>query len=197
MIPSRSRIVSKLFGVSPKAIRDIWNQRTWRNCTSPLSPAIEIESERHNKYLKLVEEMISQVSTAQVKGVGRPRGSKDTKPRQRRTYRKEDSIMVTNASAIPDSPKCNDLRFVQDHNPVRTITCMQQSKPYSSYPKSSSEHQSTAEFSSSSCLSSTIAASCISMPWQYDNLFVTHGFDTEESEAEASLLRTYPFFLQL
>jgi hypothetical protein len=32
-LESKSRIVSQFFGVSPKAIRDIWNHRTWKSVT--------------------------------------------------------------------------------------------------------------------------------------------------------------------
>ncbi len=38
----RSVPVSRKFNVSPKTVRDIWNQRTWTNATRPLWSAYEV-----------------------------------------------------------------------------------------------------------------------------------------------------------
>ena len=36
LVRGKSRTVSRLFGVSPRAIRDIWNRRTWCHVTKHL-----------------------------------------------------------------------------------------------------------------------------------------------------------------
>ena len=35
---SQSRLLSEQYGVSPKAVRDIWNRKTWVYATQHLSP---------------------------------------------------------------------------------------------------------------------------------------------------------------
>ena len=55
--------VGRSYGVSEKAIRDIWSGRTWAKETWHLSPS----------------------RTLIVKRTGRPKGSRDSRPRQRRT----------------------------------------------------------------------------------------------------------------
>ena len=62
----RSSTVAKVFGVSPKTVRDIWVGRTWYRQTLPLDP------ERLNTSERLSKQM------------GRPKGSKDKSLRSRR-----------------------------------------------------------------------------------------------------------------
>ena len=61
-----SSTVAKWYGVCSKTIRDIWMGRTWYRATHPLEPGREDSRERLSKQ------------------PGRPKGSKDSKPRTRR-----------------------------------------------------------------------------------------------------------------
>jgi hypothetical protein len=87
---SRSVVVSRMFGVSPKAVRDIWNKRTWRHCTQPMWT--EADPMPRPKPLKAADEFAPHSprlnggadQPASVRRVGRPRGSKDSKPRRPR-----------------------------------------------------------------------------------------------------------------
>ena len=75
--------VAKCFGVSEKAIRDIWSGRTWVKATRHLDP--------------------SKVLNKQPPA--RPKGSKDTTPRKKCTlYRNIDGIskQIPQVAAIPD-----------------------------------------------------------------------------------------------
>ena len=58
--------IAKLFGVSPKTVRDIWNGRTWYRETLPLDPSRANAAER-----------LARRS-------GRPKGAKDKRQRARR-----------------------------------------------------------------------------------------------------------------
>ena len=49
-LTSRSVAVSKMYGVSPKAVRDIWNKRTWRHATRALWT--ETDELQYASYLK-------------------------------------------------------------------------------------------------------------------------------------------------
>jgi len=55
-----SKKIGALFGISEKAVRDIWNGRTWRSETCHMDPTRPVQV---------------------MKQVGRPKGSKDSKPR--------------------------------------------------------------------------------------------------------------------
>ncbi len=66
--------VGKEFGVTPKAVRDIWTGRTWYRETLHLDPARPDAPERLSKR------------------VGRPKGSKDKKPRRPRESASTGSI---------------------------------------------------------------------------------------------------------
>ena len=46
---SKSRILSQTFGVSPKAIRDIWNHRTWKSVTLKRNGADNVDSRANDK----------------------------------------------------------------------------------------------------------------------------------------------------
>jgi hypothetical protein len=82
-VSSRSVEVSRRFGVSPKAVRDIWNRRTWCRVTStrPDSQAI-----RHDKSFFTVHVTAGSHRASHTKKVGRPLDSKDSRPRLRRLY---------------------------------------------------------------------------------------------------------------
>lgn len=80
---SRSAEVSRKFGVSPKAIRDIWNRRTWCRVTSSTFPAVNnIQgAESMNTVLEATGSHCAASTSRKV--IGRPRGSKDSKARRR------------------------------------------------------------------------------------------------------------------
>ena len=74
---SKAVELARIFGVSPKTIRDIWVGRTWYRATCQLDSTKPICTERLEKKL------------------GRPRGSKDIKPRARKlpdVYHLDDSL---------------------------------------------------------------------------------------------------------
>ena len=45
--------VSKMFGVSPRAIRDIWNQRTWEYVTADLWDQDETEASSNEVFINV------------------------------------------------------------------------------------------------------------------------------------------------
>ena len=65
----QATMVGRSYGVSEKAIRDIWSGRTWAKETWHLSPS----------------------RTLIVKQTGRPKGSRDSRPRKKRTQRRSDA----------------------------------------------------------------------------------------------------------
>ncbi len=95
--------MSRIYGVSPKAVRDIWNKRTWRHATRALWT--EDDELQHAKNLKSVDDIAAQKAAAKQKSpslrsVGRPRGSKDSKPRKPRQSRHGDGSRI---ASPPDS----------------------------------------------------------------------------------------------
>ena len=86
-----SAMVGKLFGVSPKTIRDIWVGRTWYHATQHLDPA------RQDSLIRFCRQP------------GRPKGSKDARPRKctrRRTANSQpfqDNFGSSIAMFIPSS----------------------------------------------------------------------------------------------
>jgi hypothetical protein len=80
---SRSAEVSRKFGVSPKAIRDIWNRRTWCRVTSSIYPAVDNIQGAESMNTVLEATGLHCAASTSRKVIGRPRGSKDSKPRRR------------------------------------------------------------------------------------------------------------------
>mmetsp|Transcript_34136 Transcript_34136/g.76864 ORF Transcript_34136/g.76864 Transcript_34136/m.76864 type:complete len:339 (-) Transcript_34136:128-1144(-) len=84
---TRSTLVAQEYGVSPKAIRDIWNRRTWSYATYDLWTAEELMDYRRSRRCE-------KCNTGQgghcvclpVKRQGRPAGAKDSKPRKKRQF---------------------------------------------------------------------------------------------------------------
>jgi hypothetical protein len=75
--------VATVYGVSEKAIRDIWNGRTWSRETWHLDTSRPL-------HLKLT---------------GRPKGCRDSKPRKRRCNSREEKISSTSPTAqVPCRP---------------------------------------------------------------------------------------------
>ena len=63
MMVSSASVVAKRYGVNERTIRDIWKQRTWTHATSCLTEGADPMAERK---------------------MGRPVGSKDTRPRKQK-----------------------------------------------------------------------------------------------------------------
>ena len=76
--------VANMYGMSEKAIRDIWTARTWARETWHLEPS----------------------RTLVLKQAGRPRGSTDSRPRQKKQLFKEVSIKQAQASDQPFADEC-------------------------------------------------------------------------------------------
>ncbi len=80
-----------MFGVSPKAVRDIWNKRTWRHCTQAqwteediLQSAEYLISLENGMAARKSQNAGPKISFTTPRNVGRPRGSKDSKLRRPR-----------------------------------------------------------------------------------------------------------------
>jgi hypothetical protein len=86
LFTSRSAQVSKLYGVSPKAVRDIWNMRTWRHATKQLWTEQDIlrDAGKYSAVKPEIQRAPSGDENSVSKSVGRPRGAKDSKPRKLR-----------------------------------------------------------------------------------------------------------------
>ena len=67
-----SMAVAQMYNVSPKTVRDIWNHKTWKYATWHMWSQTEVDQ-------------IAISSFAIHKRPGRPKGSRDGKPRQRRS----------------------------------------------------------------------------------------------------------------
>jgi hypothetical protein len=191
---SRSVAVAKMFGVSPKAVRDIWNKRTWRHSTSHLFP--ENERESCTDCLKTVENMVSHHMIAQRKSVGRPRGSKDSKPRRSRRQHRSDVTIIDNIRFA--SKESAALYCIHEHESGSNFTSLQQSLPLWTsaeptrelqLPEFNSDFQSTAQFYPVSCAPTMVAG--LSMP-HWDHLLADDAVGPDEGDDA----RSYPFFLQ-
>ena len=100
-IAGNSQLLSKKFGVSPKAVRDVWNRRTWAHATKDVPTCTNADG------IDLLESSIENEKTLSFgtrphdqesgssgraglnqRSPGRPVGSKDSKPRRRRSTAK-------------------------------------------------------------------------------------------------------------
>eukprot|EP00960_Hanusia_phi_P054581 762708-Hanusia_phi.AAC.11 len=68
-----STVLSNRYNISPKAVRDIWNKRTWIKATQSMWTREEFAM------------FVEKASKKQAKKPGRPVGAKDTKPRKKRS----------------------------------------------------------------------------------------------------------------
>ena len=120
----RSGRVSKMYNISPKAVRDIWNLRTWRHITHDL-----IDCTIHPKNC-VADERLTLLHTSKDKGtnqnpvsgltlvdalsevsndpsprprIGRPSGSKDKHPRRKR-------CMLGHQEVLPPAVMCERER---------------------------------------------------------------------------------------
>ncbi|KAJ1477821.1 hypothetical protein T484DRAFT_2995142, partial [Baffinella frigidus] len=98
-----SQLLSKWFGVSPKAVRDVWNRRTWAHATGKHVPesvldALPMMMEQQAKARSARRERPAVVKEGVVvRPPGRPIGSKDMKPRRRRVAMKApDNFVLDN-----------------------------------------------------------------------------------------------------
>jgi hypothetical protein len=102
-----SQLLSKWFGVSPKAVRDVWNRRTWAHATGkPVSDAVldalPMIMEQQEKAARGGRRPRPTKPDGQVvRTPGRPIGSKDTKPRRRRMTTMQDSFTVGGRPVLP------------------------------------------------------------------------------------------------
>ena len=89
--------VAKWFGVCSKTIRDIWMGRTWYRATYHLDPARSDSMERLNKQL------------------GRPKGSKDSRPRSRKAITKHSTFGYERTdSHIETENSSSDRQFFEE-----------------------------------------------------------------------------------
>ena len=107
-IAGNSQLLSKKFGVSPKAVRDVWNRRTWAHATKdvPTGTATDdidllessVESEKTLSFGVRSQDpergFLSGRGGLNQRSPGRPVGSKDSKPRRRRSSVKPVSKLV-------------------------------------------------------------------------------------------------------
>ena len=94
----QSVLVSRMFGISPKAVRDIWNLRTWRHVTGTLQVVVGDSCDGSQATLRESTIFLTAASSV-TRPVGRPRGSKDSRPRRRRAV-----LTTTGPAAAADEP---------------------------------------------------------------------------------------------
>ena len=96
-LAGNSQLLAKKFGVSPKAVRDVWNRRTWAHATKD-AYANSAQGEGLDSSLVKSEDKLQDGSKIiRPKGIkmrspGRPIGSKDSKPRRRRANMKNKKL---------------------------------------------------------------------------------------------------------
>jgi hypothetical protein len=166
---SRSEEISRMYGVSPKAVRDIWNRRTWCGVTSAIYP--ETETVQHGGFTAVRGAADFLFAVQRSKG-GRPRGSKDSKPRKRRIPQQ------LNGSYPPDER--DGLGLTNRHDVVYALQVNQPSGYHNAQSSTASFRKSVA----------TSKKEQHDFPWPDGD----DGLVREDEEQ--SLCRTYPFFLQ-
>ena len=97
-LSGRSVLVAHVFGVSPKAVRDIWNLRTWRHVTETLRFTAGDREATASHYLSVQLPAAARTTRPVGRPRGRPRGSKDSQPRRRTS-----PVRRTNAAQGPTS----------------------------------------------------------------------------------------------
>ena len=170
LFTSRSITVSRIYGVSPKAVRDIWNKRTWRHATRTLWT--EDDELQHAKNVKVVDDIAAQKAAAKkspsLRSVGRPRGSKDSKPRKSRQSRLGDSGSEVSRLASP----AISFHAVHDENSAMLpLAATPSSDDCGAAARPTEEATDTEDSSSGSAAS------------------------TGDGDEEAALYRHFPFFL--
>ena len=96
-LAGNSQLLSKQFGVSPKAVRDVWNRRTWAHATKDAHTSMPTDLEQLENNMggdkaqpggsKAPQDQASgrHAGMSNFRSPGRPVGSKDSKPRRRRS----------------------------------------------------------------------------------------------------------------
>ena len=132
--------VAMVYGVSEKAIRDIWKGRTWSRETWHLDTSRPL----------------------QLKLTGRPKGCRDTKPRKRRAdCREELSTSTASTSQAPCRPHTNrhcfsghaseqdTLQLLQNRHASRVVGFAQSTESAACFEDSSAWYQSRAAWRTS------------------------------------------------
>lgn len=187
--------VSNFFGISPKTVRDIWNLRTWRHVTINLSSCTNVSGLR---FARDYEGMISSPDDGDIgsapcdpvipllfsshgaarKSVGRPRGSKDKKPRRIRR-----AVRLQLDSSQLSQPVLE--------RPVQAVEIPQQ-KSSTVVPCFSTSYQ---ELDSKTV---DVIDEAVYTPVMNTQLFSQHSADDDyQISIDSNLSRTYPFFLDL
>ena len=118
----RSVLVSRMFGISPKAVRDIWNLRTWRHVTDALRSTSDAGVAGNGAFAAQCDEINEFSAASAVRPVGRPRGSKDSRPRRRRA-------VVTTAGPAAALKPVDEPRPPQPSQPVLPAMFCASSQP--------------------------------------------------------------------
>ena len=173
---SRSIVVSRIYGVSPKAVRDIWNKRTWRHATRALWT--EADEFQHAKNLKAGSEgsllRAATKKTPSLRSVGRPRGSKDSKPRR------------------PRRPRSMGAGFVEDEKSC-ALTNNDSDISEAEHPEDAAEPMTESGLRASGC---SLAKEDQAPPCGEEVEVGDEEDDAEEVGEEDGLYRFFPFFLQ-
>ena len=185
----RSVLVSRMFGISPKAVRDIWNLRTWRHVTGTLQVVVGDSGDGSQATLRESTIFLTAASSV-TRPVGRPRGSKDSRPRRRR------AVLTTTGPAAADEyahfaavpqPPC------QHQPPAALLSLDCVSSPTPSEEKSlCSESQWNAE--PAETLRCPAGGPLSAAGCQFWSPTGATAASAEDDDPE--LRRTYPFFLQ-
>ncbi len=107
--PSAVRIAA-CYGISEKAIRDIWTARTWSRETSHLDPT----------------------RTVELKHIGRPKGCIDSKPRKRRGGAKQNMLPQGESHTQSGTSKTRPTPpsgCFTEQAPTETVSCSVQTSP--------------------------------------------------------------------
>ena len=117
---SRSIAVSQMYGVSPKAVRDIWNKRTWRHATRSLWTEDDAAQRTNNAKVNEIFARAIDTSGSHPSRVGRPRGSKDTKPRlpRRLCARGRPAAEPAEGPPQPSLQSCSDAIVASPQDPT-------------------------------------------------------------------------------
>ena len=186
----RSVLVSRMFGISPKAVRDIWNLRTWRHVTGTMQVVVGDSCDGSQATLHETAIFLTAASSV-TRRVGRPRGSKDSCPRRRRV------VVTTTGPAAADEP----VHFAAVPQPpcqpqppaaLLSLDCVSSSTP-SEEQSLDSENQWSAEPAETRRCPAGGPLSVAGCPF-WSPAGATGAAAAEGDEAE--LRRTYPFFLQ-
>ncbi len=164
---AKSKEISRQFGVSPKAVRDIWNRRTWCVVTSTMFPQSELVEHASAEGFAAVRGVADLYFAMQRSRGGRPRGSKDSKPRKRRY-----------------PLNLNELDFAADRHRVGLA---QRQAAECAFPEM---NHLRCDAVKSSAVPSDQPAN------EKQHYWINTKHEAMHQDEECSLLRTYPFFLQ-